>query len=122
MAEWHGYFYLRVSNDLTPAQLVKVAQAIKEMGLQDDPQPCRITHHRLSLDNRAVIGELVLSAQVTKAKVKTALAAKLGVSEAVVEANIVAFQVSPGANWEARRWATIAFLIANRQDWEPEEQ
>jgi hypothetical protein len=122
MSYWHGYFLLWLSENLTPAQLIMVRDAILGMGRQKDDQPALITHLRQSLNSRGVIGELVLPAAPTKAQVVTALANKLGVSEQVVLNNIVTFQVSPGNTWEERRQATVAYLIAHQEDWEVGEE
>ena len=116
---WHGYFLLEVSDSLTPAQLVKVRDAVLEMGRQTDDQPARITHIRQRLDKRAIIGEITLQTKkITKAQVVTKLANKLGVSEQAVIDNVEQFVVFPGANWEKRRETAVQYIVDNDAEWE----
>lgn len=121
MSDWHGYFHLQVSNTLTGPQLIQVGRAILDLGRQNDTQPAYITHYRIADSNRAMLGECVVPAGITRGDVVTALANRLGVSVNTVSANIVAFSAFAfNGTREASRQGALAFLSANSAAWDGE--
>jgi len=116
--EWHGYAVIEITQALTGPQKQKLRAALRALGSQSDASPARITHMRARLDNQAVLLELVVPTQITKNDFINALATELGISRAMLDAktNLTAF---PGADWEARRQAAVAYLKANAAAWEP---
>lgn len=123
---WHGYFYIKISDSLSEAKLIDAITGMLEMGNypkyvdgveQNHPNTntAFITHYVRK--GRRFIFEVVLPSGVTKAKVVTKLANKLGYTEQQILNNIDEFQVPTGNDREARRQATRSFMITNKAIW-----
>ena len=145
MAQWHGYIGVENLN-LNTSQRQILIDEIKALGPTSDPQPARLNHWRTRLDNQAAIFEANFNENnLTINKFKQRLGTIFGVDPATINHSTVqptyATRKTPvvtfarsgtdyvrfaafggtAATWPQSRVETVAFLIANSDDWEPAE-
>lgn len=134
----HVYFGIE-SLSLTAPQRQTLVAALRALGKQADPQPCRINHWRPRLDNLAAIFEAEFAAsEIAADAFRQYIAAVFGVPVAQVTAATASTQYGPvvtlrynsidrlrailfggvGASWETSRQAALAYLAANTVEWE----
>lgn len=135
----HAYIGIEALT-MTAALKQTLVQALKALGRQDGPQPCRINHSRTRPDNNALILEAEWNEdEVTAAALARRLETLYGlaagaVSQAVTQTpygpmvtfktgttNRLRLVVFGGleADWPTSREACLAYLAANRAAWEP---
>jgi len=131
MANWHGYVLLKKPAALSADEWLKVLLALKKrLGkADDDPQPARRLHWRLSADNSVVLIEAVfdtadLDATDTKRLCKyisEALDGKytpLQVRTAL-QNNVTVF--GKDRPWLESRATAVAAISAEKATWESDE-
>ncbi len=113
----HVYFAFEFTTTLTPAQRLQVAQAFLDTGPGADPNPANNVHFRPRNDGQAWLVEANFAGQPGKAQVITALANRLGVSAATLNANTNFTGFAISADRETSRQAALAFLTTNKSAW-----
>ena len=139
---WHGYFAIEDLN-LTVEQRATLIGVLRNLGPELDPQPARLCHWRVSLDGSKAIFEAAFNeAVLTVDAFKQRLGAIFGVSWVTIghtltsvtfaerPTPVVVFSRTgtdylrmalfggPGATWEQSRIEVLAYLAANRAEWE----
>lgn len=146
---WHGYFGIENLN-LNATQRATLVQALQQLGPASDPQPARLCHWRTRLDGDAAIFEALFNeSNININTFKTRLGNIFDVAPATIDHNtqqvtlnqrqsavvtfsrggtdylrIVFFGYNGGAiwpTWDESRIETLAYLAANREEWEPAE-
>ena len=92
----------------------------KNIGLQTDLMPNRITHGRPSMNGSQFVMEGIFTdGEIDEDAIAAMLAPILGLPLPAFAAMDV--EIFPGDNWEERRQATVNYLITNSDDWEEGE-
>ncbi len=118
---WRGYLLI---TELPPGWTNEERQvafaAVRTMGKQDGPDPCRINHSRLSLDGRAMLVEAEFAeGEITREAVVDLIAAALGVNREAVDARIDYLVFAGfGSSWSESHDQVLAYLASNLADWE----
>lgn len=112
---WHGYVLIEIDTPLTDAQKKLAIDALLELGRRVG-LPHQITHLCSSVDGQKIILELQTPVVITKAQVCNKLAELLPWTSQRISDNTT-FTKSPGANWEERRQATVAYKGNNKAMW-----
>ena len=139
---WHGYLAIEDLN-LTVEQRATLIGVLRNLGPESDPQPARSCHWRVSLDGSKAIFEAAFNeAVLTVDAFKQRLGAIFGVDPATIghaltsvtfaerATPVVVFSRGgtdylrmalfggPAATWEQSRIEVLAYLAANRAEWE----
>ena len=142
MARTHIYFAIEALA-LTPSQRATLITALRQLGPASDPQPARLNHWRTRLDNQAAIFEGAFQDTVlTIDAMKTRLGTIFSVDPAILThavfnrtfdtrpTPVVTFNHGgtdrlrmavfggPHATWAQSRNETIAYILANHDQWE----
>jgi hypothetical protein len=120
MTNWHGYLLIR---DIPPGWDNNLLwHDIKGIGTQAHSQPSHITHMRVSLDGRSAIIESEFEEEeITRDALIQMVADILGLNPGQVDASLnITLMGGDTATWEESRQATLAFIAANRAQWEPD--
>ena len=143
MANSHLYFYME-NTGLNDSQRDTLVEWFKTFGRDDDsPYPNRRMHTRVRLDKEAVIFECIVNTDWLAVDfLKDHFAGVFGVNPETITVEVSNnkygtlgdFQLpagtshlwfgvfgGPNATWEKSRLAAVAYLAANREDWETED-
>jgi hypothetical protein len=113
----HVYFAFEITASLTAPQKAQAAQAFADIGPSNDINPARNIHFRQRPDGQAWLVEANFPGTPTKAQVVTALANRLGISAATLNANTTFTGFAINSDHETSRSAAAAFLANNRSAW-----
>src|SRR6185369_16149873 len=113
----HIYFAFEVTTTLTAQQKQQAAVAFQDTGPNADINPANNVHFRARADGQAWLVEANFPTLPTKAQVVTALANRLGISAATLNANTAFTGFAINSDRESSRQAAVAFLAANAAAW-----
>ncbi|HSB65037.1 MAG TPA: hypothetical protein VLD65_00570, partial [Anaerolineales bacterium] len=136
---WHGYVGIE-DLGLTVNQRNTLVAALRQLGPASDPQPARLNHWRVRLDDKAVIFEALFNDQDwTVETIKTRLAGIFGIDPALINHTTTSSVYGPvivfkypsntnklrmiafagvNATWEQSRQACSQYLLDNLLAWD----
>jgi hypothetical protein len=139
---WRGYFAIEDLN-LSAGQRQTLVGVLRQLGPARHPQPAHLCHWRTRLDGQAAFFEAAFNEDnLTVTAFKARLAAIFGVDPATIDHSTqsVTFAIrptpvvtfsrggtdylrmapfgGPGATWDESRVEVLAYLAANRSEWE----
>jgi len=127
---WHGYIFIKMDATLA-AVFSKVEDGVGKFGTNPkydgsrvkisypNENPSQVTHWRPNNNSDGMMLEMVFPQAPTKTEIAGNIATETGIARATVETRITTFTVFAGDDWDTRRRAARAFIVANIADWDP---
>jgi hypothetical protein len=121
---WHGYVLVSgIPPGWTNEQRLAAFAALHGLGAQDDPQPAKNNHYRISLDQTEIIYEAEFDeAEITFDNICQVIADILSLPVAAIKAVVeVGWFGDIGSAWETSRAAARNYIIENNENWDSDD-